>query len=170
GITYSVHNMKICITAVLGLYRATLDDAASPPRDDGGLRGVSEEPGKLRVHEFAAGPILGGICDETVRQLYGYLPGKGDTELFYWFFESRNNPGSSPTVIYFRGGPGASSLTSALSGNGGPCIVNDFGKSTSINEYSWNTAANVMYIDQPAGVGFSKGPIPKTSEEAAEST
>ncbi|KAF4747370.1 hypothetical protein FOZ63_008509, partial [Perkinsus olseni] len=162
--------MKICTTAVLGLYRATLDDAASPPRDDGGLRGVSEELRKLRVHEFGAGPILGGICDNTVIQLYGYLPGKGDTELFYWFFESREDPRNSPTVIHLRGGPGASGLTSAFSGDGGPCIVNDFGNSSSINEYSWNNVANIMYIDQPAGVGFSKGRIPKFSEEAAEST
>ncbi|KAF4741278.1 hypothetical protein FOZ62_000198, partial [Perkinsus olseni] len=75
------------------------------------------------------------ICDETVTQLHGYLPGQGDTRLFFWFFESRNDPRSSPTVIYFHGGPGGSSLYAAVSGNGGPCIVDDDGKSTSINKF-----------------------------------
>ncbi|KAF4704792.1 hypothetical protein FOZ62_022819, partial [Perkinsus olseni] len=110
------------------------------------------------------------ICDETVTQLHGYLPGQGDTRLFFWFFESRNDPRSSPTVIYFHGGPGGSSLYAAVSGNGGPCIVDDDGKSTTLNKYSWNTHANVMYLDQPAGVGFSRGSIPEDSVEAAEST
>ncbi|KAF4650823.1 hypothetical protein FOL46_000701 [Perkinsus olseni] len=92
------------------------------------------------------------------------------TRLFYWFFESRNKPSESPTVVYFQGGPGCSSIYPALSGNGGPCVVDDTGNTTSINEYSWNTHANVLYLDQPAGVGFSRGRIPTTSVEAAEST
>ncbi|KAF4730678.1 hypothetical protein FOZ63_028934, partial [Perkinsus olseni] len=92
------------------------------------------------------------------------------TRLFYWFFESRNKPSESSTVVYFQGGPGGSSIYVALSGNGGPCVVDDTGNSTSINEYSWNTHANVLYLDQPAGVGFSRGRIPTTSVEAAEST
>ncbi|KAF4661242.1 hypothetical protein FOL47_006763 [Perkinsus chesapeaki] len=111
-----------------------------------------------------------GICDGGVRQLHGYLDGEGNVKLFYWFFESRTNPTTSPTLVYFQGGPGASSMLSAVSGNGGPCILNEDGTSTSVNQYSWNTFANVMYIDQPASVGFSKGTPPTNSMEAGKST
>ncbi|KAF4654572.1 hypothetical protein FOL47_009907 [Perkinsus chesapeaki] len=110
------------------------------------------------------------FCDGGVHQLFGYLDGKRDAKLFYWLFESRTNPTTSPTLIYFQGGPGASSMLSAVSGNGGPCILNEDGTSPSVNEYSWNTFANVMYIDQPASVGFSKGTPPNNSIEAAKST
>ncbi|KAF4724086.1 hypothetical protein FOZ63_021303, partial [Perkinsus olseni] len=125
------------------------------------------------LNKLARALRLGGskvICDATVVQHHGYLPGRGDNELFYWFFESRTNPRGSPTVVYFEGGPGGSSLYSAIPGNGGPCIVDDSGTSTLRNEYSWNTHANVMYLDQPAGVGFSRGTSPNNSIAAAEST
>ncbi|KAG8874824.1 hypothetical protein FRB97_005642 [Tulasnella sp. 331] len=39
----------------------------------------------------------------------------------------------------------------------GPCRVNADKKTTTINHNSWNEVANVMYIDQPIGAGFSHG-------------
>ncbi|KAF4669874.1 hypothetical protein FOZ61_002777 [Perkinsus olseni] len=92
------------------------------------------------------------------------------TKLFYWLFESRQAPDKSPLVIFFQGGPGASSMYSVTSGNGGPCILNDAGTDTTINKYSFNSFANVMYIDQPALVGFSEGTPPTNSIDAAKST
>ncbi|UZP38848.1 hypothetical protein NXS19_006664 [Fusarium pseudograminearum] len=38
----------------------------------------------------------------------------------------------------------------------GPCVVNRDGNSTHRSEYAWTDHANVVYIDQPVGVGFSK--------------
>ncbi|KAF4717538.1 hypothetical protein FOZ62_015075, partial [Perkinsus olseni] len=112
----------------------------------------------------------GGLCDDQVAQLFGHLKGVGDAELFYWLFESRQAPDKSPLVIFFQGGPGASSMYSVTSGNGGPCILNDAGTDTTINKYSFNSFANVMYIDQPAFVGFSEGTPPTNSSDAAKST
>lgn len=49
----------------------------------------------------------------------------------------------------------------------GPChFVN--GESTpSLNEHSWNNDVNMIYIDQPIGVGFSYGDDKVTSTETA---
>lgn len=37
----------------------------------------------------------------------------------------------------------------------GPCFVEDDSKSTRLNPWSWNNEVNMLYIDQPAQVGFS---------------
>eukprot|EP01052_Picozoa_sp_SAG31_P082615 SAG31_NODE_42672_length_270_cov_0.906433_1_plen_55_part_10 len=42
-------------------------------------------------------------------------------------------------------------------GENGPCTVSKDGSSTSFNPYSWNANASLLYIDQPAGTGFSYG-------------
>ncbi|KAF4673705.1 hypothetical protein FOL47_010186 [Perkinsus chesapeaki] len=109
-------------------------------------------------------------CDDNVKQKFGYLRGASDSQLFYWFFESRRSSSTSPTLVYFQGGPGGSSMISLASGNGGPCILNRKGDKTTPNQFSFNTFVNVMYIDQPASVGFSKGRPPRNSVDAAKST
>lgn len=58
--------------------------------------------------------------------------------------------------MWMTGGPGCSSEV-ALFGENGPCQVNANGTATTPNKYSWNSNANVLYIDQPAGTGFSYG-------------
>jgi len=96
------------------------------------------------------------ICD-PVKQYAGYytLP-PGDKHYFYWSFESRNDPSSDPVLLWMTGGPGCSSEV-ALFGENGPCSVNPNGTDTITNPYSWNSNATVIYIDQPAGTGFSYG-------------
>jgi len=51
------------------------------------------------------------------------------------------------------GGPGCSSLV-ALFNENGPYTINE-DLSLSINPYSWNTNANVLWIDQPTNTGYS---------------
>jgi len=82
--------------------------------------------------------------------------------LFYWFVESQNSPSNDPVVLWLNGGPGCSSLDGFLyehgpfrfdrSGTGNIFSSNDTLRS---NPYSWNKVANMIYLEAPAGVGYS---------------
>eukprot|EP00123_Amoebidium_parasiticum_P013289 comp21878_c1_seq1/m.31307 comp21878_c1_seq1/g.31307 ORF comp21878_c1_seq1/g.31307 comp21878_c1_seq1/m.31307 type:complete len:371 (-) comp21878_c1_seq1:413-1525(-) len=61
------------------------------------------------------------------------------------------------------GGPGCSSEI-ALFYENGACIINEDRKTTRPNPFSWNSKASIIYIDQPAGVGFSTGVANATNE------
>jgi len=94
-----------------------------------------------------------GIGPDNVTQLYGYITVNTTRHLFYWMFESRNDPDNAPFVLWMTGGPGCSSLLALFYENGPYKIEKDL--SLSINPYSWNTNATVLWIDQPVGTGFS---------------
>ncbi|KAE9584727.1 putative carboxypeptidase D [Lupinus albus] len=51
--------------------------------------------------------------------------------------------------------PGCSSLAYGAMEELGPFRVNSDGKTLNKNRYSWNNAANVLFLESPAGVGFS---------------
>lgn len=91
------------------------------------------------------------------------------------FIESARNPAKDPVILWLNGGtlratcltkillfayfvsefigPGCSSLGGLLSENG-PFFPNANG-SLDRNKWSWNNLANMLYIESPAGVGFS---------------
>ncbi|XP_058223490.1 serine carboxypeptidase 1-like isoform X1 [Rhododendron vialii] len=75
--------------------------------------------------------------------------------LFYYFVESPNNSVTNPFVLWLNGGPGCSSLGYGAMEELGPFRVNSDGKTLFRNEYSWNNVANVIFLESPAGVGFS---------------
>lgn len=108
------------------------------------------------TYTLTESPVAAGFCDET-KQLSGYfkLAGSRSKNYFYWFFESRGTPSTDPLIIWLTGGPGCSSTLALLVENG-PCSV---GPDLSLqrNPFSWNARANIMWIDQPVGVGFSFG-------------
>lgn len=102
-----------------------------------------------------------GLCDPSVNSYSGYYSTDDkllDKNYFYWLFESRSNPSTDPLIIWLTGGPGCSSSIALFTENG-PCTINSDGASTSSNPFSWNSNANIMYIDQPASVGYSYGVI-----------
>ncbi|WRX23905.1 Peptidase S10 [Theobroma cacao] len=73
--------------------------------------------------------------------------------LIYYFVEAEIDPASKPLVLWLNGGPGCSSV-----GAGAFCEHGPFRPSADIllkNEYSWNKEANMLYLESPAGVGFS---------------
>jgi hypothetical protein len=77
-----------------------------------------------------------------------------NASMFFWYFESRENPKQAPLSLYLGGGPGTTSLGGATMENG-PCYINADSNSTTLNPWSWNNKINMLYIDQPVQVGFS---------------
>ncbi|KAL8715577.1 MAG: hypothetical protein Q9220_000913 [cf. Caloplaca sp. 1 TL-2023] len=92
--------------------------------------------------------------DPGVKQYSGYLDDEAnDKHLFYWFFESRNDPENDPVVLWINGGPGCSSLTGLFLELGPASISEDI--KIVHNPYSWNSNASVIFLDQPVNTGFS---------------
>lgn len=57
--------------------------------------------------------------------------------------------------MYFAGGPGESSIFTAMDSESGPCYVNLAGNDTIINPWSFNNYVNMLFIDQPVQCGYS---------------
>ncbi|CAF0841365.1 unnamed protein product [Rotaria sordida] len=73
--------------------------------------------------------------------------------LFFWHFASKHIGDKSRTVIWLNGGPGCSSLIGAWA-EIGPFRFQD--ENTIVeNNGSWHMFANLLFIDQPVGTGFS---------------
>ncbi|CAJ0608993.1 unnamed protein product [Cylicocyclus nassatus] len=87
-------------------------------------------------------------------QYSGYLSISTTKQLFYWYIESENEPANDPVILWLNGGPGCSSLE-GLFVEMGPFRVNNYGESVTRNPWTWNRYANIIYLDAPAGVGFS---------------
>jgi cathepsin A (carboxypeptidase C) len=79
--------------------------------------------------------------------------------MFYWYFESQNDPINDPLLIWLTGGPGCSSEIALVLENGPWFIVKDDQgvDKLVINPNSWNKNANIIFIDQPLGAGYSFG-------------
>ncbi|MEW5317236.1 MAG: hypothetical protein WDW38_008553 [Sanguina aurantia] len=89
--------------------------------------------------------------------------------LFYLWMESQLGLEDSPVVLWLSGGPGCSGLDAYFYEHGpflfseadsGSSSMSDSGKAAkdivaSANPYSWSTIATMIYVDSPAGTGFS---------------
>lgn len=126
-----------------------------------------------------------GICETTkgVNQYSGYLSVGTNMNMlvsyiphfiryfltecrWFWFFEARNSPTTAPLATWFNGGPGCSSMIGLFQENG-PCHFVNGASTPSLNPYSFNTYANMLYVDQPIGTGFSYGTDDVTSTVTA---
>ena len=89
------------------------------------------------------------------KQFSGYLDAGRGRHLHYWFVESERDPANDPLLVWLNGGPGCSSLGGFFT-ELGPFKI-DYKNHSELyyNEFAWNKRANVIFLESPAGVGFS---------------
>ncbi|TCD62229.1 hypothetical protein EIP91_007208 [Steccherinum ochraceum] len=107
------------------------------------------------------------FCDGGVNAYTGYIDIEA-RHLFFYFFESRSDPAKDDVIFWTNGGPGCSSSL-GLFMELGPCRVTQ-PNATTFNPSAWNDNANIFFVDQPIGVGFSYadyGEYVSSTEEAA---
>lgn len=105
-------------------------------------------------HPDEVGELPGLNFPLNYRHYSGYLNATRGKFLHYWFVESQRSPSTDPLLLWMNGGPGCSSLDGFLS-ELGPLHVSADGKTLYNNTFSWNREANVIFLEAPAGVGFS---------------
>nr|GMD22487.1 serine carboxypeptidase II-2 [Ipomoea batatas]GMD87848.1 serine carboxypeptidase II-2 [Ipomoea batatas] len=123
---------------------------------DGGKGSSSVDPNaQQKLDAVLDLPGLG--FNVSFEQYSGYVTVNQESgrALFYWFFEAVEDPSSKPIVLWLNGGPGCSSIAFGLGEEVGPFHVEKDGKTLYWNPYSWNLAANLLFVDSPVGVGYS---------------
>lgn len=99
--------------------------------------------------------LPGLAYDPGFNQFSGYLTVNEDhgRKIHYWYVESQGDPSKDPVVFWTNGGPGCSGLL-GLGTEHGPFFIDRKGN-LHPNAYAWNQVASILYVEQPAGVGFS---------------
>ncbi|KAL4788876.1 Alpha/Beta hydrolase protein [Aspergillus venezuelensis] len=121
---------------------------------------VATDPsiGRFSV-QFA--PDTACVCNSSTPGTAGTITSEdvysGKNSMFFWLFESKHNPDIDPVILWMTGGPGASSVGYGNLMEIGPCRIAPGGGYTVPNEFGWNTNATVIFVDQPVGVGYSRG-------------
>lgn len=89
-----------------------------------------------------------------ILQYSGLIPvdDLNDSRLFFWLVMSQDTP-TDNLVVWLNGGPGCSSMDGMFL-EIGPYRMTKQGALVE-NENSWYTSANILFLDQPAGTGFS---------------
>ncbi|KAJ4893143.1 Serine carboxypeptidase-like 27 [Raphanus sativus] len=113
-----------------------------------------EEQKRDRITELPGQP-----SNVDFRQYSGYVTVNEERgrALFYWLVESptTRDPKSRPLVLWLNGGPGCSSVAYGGAEEVGPFRVGSDGKTLHPKLYAWNKLANLLFLESPAGVGFS---------------
>ncbi|KAL4346024.1 hypothetical protein HN51_064168 [Arachis hypogaea] len=112
---------------------------------------ITREQEEDRIRELPGQPRVG------FSQFSGYVSvnKKHGRALFYWLTQSPSSPNNKPLLLWLNGGPGCSSVAYGASEEIGPFRINKTGSSLYLNRFAWNTEANILFLESPAGVGFS---------------
>ncbi|VFQ81811.1 unnamed protein product [Cuscuta campestris] len=119
---------------------------------------------------FVAGGVVYGYPEEdlvvglpgqpevTFLQYAGYVDTdeRAGRSLFYYFVEAdRKDAHNLPLTLWLNGGPGCSSIGGGAFTELGPFFPSGDGHGLRINSKSWNKASNLLFVEAPAGVGWS---------------
>ncbi|OVA01521.1 Peptidase S10 [Macleaya cordata] len=91
------------------------------------------------------------------RQFSGYIDVnlKTGKSLFYYFVEAEGDADKKPLTLWLNGGPGCSSMGGGAFTELGPFFPRGDGRGLRRNPKSWNKASNLLFVESPAGVGWS---------------
>ncbi|KAK9466806.1 Alpha/Beta hydrolase protein [Lipomyces arxii] len=106
--------------------------------------------------EYFVPTLPGATSDLMLPKMYaGHIEIKPEHHgnLFFWMFENEHIADKPRTIIWLNGGPGCSSMDGAMM-EVGPFRVGSDGKLVQ-NSGRWNQYANVLFVDNPLGTGFS---------------
>ncbi|XP_039124050.1 serine carboxypeptidase-like 42 [Dioscorea cayenensis subsp. rotundata] len=100
---------------------------------------------------------LPGQPHVSFKQYAGYVDvdEKAGRSLFYYFVEAQEKPHHKPLTLWLNGGPGCSSMGGGAFTELGPFFPRGDGRGLRINEESWNKVSNLLFVESPAGVGWS---------------
>lgn len=84
------------------------------------------------------------------RQSWGFVNVRPSANMFWWLYYADENFKNFPLVIWLQGGPGASSTGFGNFAEIGPVDVSGRARNN-----SWLKYANLLFIDNPVGSGFS---------------
>ncbi|KAH7945868.1 hypothetical protein HPB49_016656 [Dermacentor silvarum] len=96
---------------------------------------------------------IGDVPDVTSYSGFITVDKELGSNLFFWFFPATENPESAPVSVWLQGGPGTSSLE-GLFVEHGPYFIDENGD-PQIRDITWTRTMSMLYIDNPAGTGFS---------------
>lgn len=82
-----------------------------------------------------------------------YNGANGNISIFFSFARAVGDTSNTPLAFWFTGGPGCSSMSAFLTEQGP--YRPDANGNLELNEARWNQLMNMVWIDSPAGVGFS---------------
>ncbi|KAJ3489803.1 hypothetical protein NLG97_g5920 [Lecanicillium saksenae] len=109
--------------------------------------------------DFDAGESYAGLMPISTNS-------SDEGDLFFWFYPTINKEHAKKKeiVIWLNGGPGCSSLYGALQENG-PVLWEVGTKKPIKNPWSWHLLTNVVWVEQPFEVGFSRGKVGNPFDE-----
>ncbi|KAM0756169.1 alpha/beta-hydrolase [Meredithblackwellia eburnea MCA 4105] len=111
-------------------------------------------------------PTLPGLPEDSTLTMYGgHIPSAppvngvadttSDAHLFFFLLRNRHIADTERTVFWFNGGPGCSSFDGSMMEIGPLRVIPGSDGKLKETEGAWNEYANVIFVDQPVGTGYS---------------